>query len=162
MQRIQSQNHLFTEQRTNILPEERKPMEKKLPRWPWIVAAIAVLFVLQSVQQARYRSQVEHFPDDSIIGNGRPVLLQISSAYCIYCRRMLPTLTELAHEYTDRFTVAVVSLDKQPQAKQKYEVQAVPVQIFYDGQGQELFRHTGKMSRDEILDCWRRLGIEIP
>jgi thioredoxin-like negative regulator of GroEL len=137
-------------------------MKKNKSLWLIVLAALAALLIMQAVQTRRFNQKVQAFPDESVIGQGKPVLLQISSAGCIHCRLMLPTLTELADRYAEHFTVALVSLDKQPDAQQKYGVQAIPMQIFLDGQGTELFRHTGKLSKEEILDRWSQLGVEIP
>ncbi len=135
---------------------------KKNRFWLILAAALAALLAVQWSQSRRYQTQAAQFPDDSIIGQGRPVLVQVSSAGCIYCRQMMPTLTELAQTHSPYFQVAVVSLDKQPKAHQKYNVQAIPMQIFYDAQGQELARHVGAMSRREILQQWQQLGLSIP
>jgi thioredoxin 1 len=137
-------------------------MKKNKSLWLILAAALGALLVMQAVQISRYNRKVQAFPDDSVVGQGRPVLLQISSAGCIHCRRMMPVLTDLADQYAELFTVALVSLDKQPNAQTQYNVQAIPLQIFLDGQGTELFRHTGKLSKDEILNRWRQLGVEIP
>jgi thioredoxin 1 len=37
----------------------------------------------------------------------------------------------------------------------------IPTQIFYAADGEELFRHTGFYSREEILDKWHELGYEF-
>jgi len=118
------------------------------------------LIALQVFQSARYKRQTEAFPNDSIVGAGRPVLLEIGAASCIYCRRMMPVLTELAADESIGFAVALVSLDTQPEAREKYGVQAIPMQIFYDGQGRELDRHTGMLTREQIFERWRRLEID--
>ncbi|MEJ5259178.1 MAG: thioredoxin family protein [Anaerohalosphaeraceae bacterium] len=137
-------------------------MKQKNSVWLVIAAALALLLAVQFIQTRRYQTQTENFPDDSIVGQGRPVLVQITSASCIYCRRMMPTLTELARTHAPHFAIALVSLDRQPQAGRKYEVQALPMQIFYDAQGNELSRHVGAMSREEILNQWRQAGLAIP
>ncbi len=137
-------------------------MKTKNSIWLVVLAALASLWILQIVQTRRYQAQTEQFPDDSIVGQGKPVLVQITSASCIYCRQMMPTLTELAQTHAPYFVIALVSLDKQPQAQTKYSVQAIPIQIFYDSQGNEQFRHVGTLSRQEILQQWRLLGLPIP
>jgi thioredoxin 1 len=137
-------------------------MKPKNSVWLVVLAALALLAVVQILQTRRYQKQAEQFPDDSIVGQGRPVLVQISSAGCMYCRRMMPALAELAQTHSDYFAVAVVSLDRRPDASRRYEVQAVPMQVFYDAEGRELCRHVGAMSREDILQQWRKAGIAIP
>lgn len=129
--------------------------------WLMVLGVLGFWIALQAVQSVRYNRQAESFPGDLIVGRGKPVLLQIGSATCGYCRQMLPALTELANQQAD-FSVALVSLDKQPAAAAKYEVQAIPMQIFYDGRGKELYRHTGYLSKAEILNQWRQLAVKEP
>lgn len=135
-------------------------MDKKRRIWLVVLGVLGLWIALQAVQILRYNRQTESLPDDAIVGQGRPVLLQISSANCGYCRQMLPVLTELANREESDFAVALVSLDKRPAAEDKYGVRAIPMQIFYDGRGNELYRHTGYLSKPEIHDLWRQLGIE--
>ena len=37
----------------------------------------------------------------------------------------------------------------------------IPTQIFYDASGNELFRHTGFIAKEDILAKWKELGIEL-
>ena len=124
------------------------------------VVVVGLVLAVQFVQISRYNRQISAFPDASVVGQGRPVLLEIGSSTCMYCRRMLPVLIELAGEEPKNFTVALVSLDRNPAAQKIYNVQAIPMQIFYDGQGRELYRHTGVLSREEILSRWLKLGVD--
>lgn len=137
-------------------------MKKKNSIWLVVFAALALLGIFQVVQTRRYLIQMKQFPDDSIVGQGKPVLVQITSASCLHCRRMMPTLTELAQTHAGHFLIALVSLDRQPQTAARYQVQAVPMQVFYDAQGKELARHVGVMSREEILQQWRQAGVALP
>lgn len=137
-------------------------MKKNKSIWLIVAAALGALFAVQAIQTMRYNRKTADFPDDSAVGQGKPVLVQISSAGCPPCRRMIPVLTDLADQYAEYFTAALVCLDKQPGAQKKYNVQAVPTQIFYDGRGEELYRHSGALTAGQILDRWRQLGVEIP
>ena len=37
----------------------------------------------------------------------------------------------------------------------------IPTQIFYDGAGKELARHSGFIGKEDILSQWRKLGYEF-
>ena len=135
-------------------------MKKNRHIWLIGLAVLGAWLGVQGWQISRYNRQTAAFPDDSIVGQGKPVLVEIGAASCIYCRRMIPVLTETAAEYGDQFSVALVSLDRQPGAQERYGVQAIPTQVFYDGGGHELYRHTGSLSKQEILDRWQQLGVD--
>jgi len=134
-------------------------MKRNKTTWLIVMGVVVLWIALQAVQITRYNRQVESLPDDSIVGEGQPVMVQFSAASCGYCRRMLPVLTEMAAGEETFFSVALVSLDKRPSAQDQYDVQAIPMQIFYDSGGNELYRHTGYLSKQEIIDRWRQLGV---
>lgn len=136
-------------------------MKKNKSLWLIILAALAGLFLLHVFQIGRFNRQSSNFSDESVIGQGKPVLLQISSADCPPCRRMMPVLADLNARYADHFTIALISLDNQPQAQSRYNVQAVPTQIFFDEQGNALHRHTGGLTADQVLSLWSQLGVKI-
>jgi thioredoxin 1 len=37
----------------------------------------------------------------------------------------------------------------------------IPTQIFYDADGNELFRHEGFYAKEDILAKWAELGIDL-
>jgi thioredoxin 1 len=50
--------------------------------------------------------------------------------------------------------------EKEDVAKQ-YKILMIPTQIFFDAQGNELFRHEGFIPKEDILKKWAELGIEL-
>ena len=44
-----------------------------------------------------------------------------------------------------------------------YQVKLIPppTQIFFDASGNELFRHQGFFSREDILAKWKELGVDL-
>jgi len=66
---------------------------------------------------------------------------------------MKPVLEVLRRDHGTR--IAVVSVDLIAQREhnyiQRYRIQLMPTQIFFDAQGREIGRNLGKISGDEIL-----------
>jgi hypothetical protein len=56
----------------------------------------------------------------------------------------------------DRITVADVDILREREYISRFQIRLMPTQIFFDAQGQEIGRHMGKISGDEIL---ARLGL---
>ena len=94
------------------------------------------------------------------VRSGLPVLLQFGSPGCPPCRQMTPILDELRADYAKKFQVRHIDVWKYPTEGQKYGITKIPTQIFYDTQGRELYRHVGFLSKKEILDTWKKLGIK--
>lgn len=95
------------------------------------------------------------------ISSGLPVLLELGSHGCPPCRRMMPMLNELKAEYAGKFQIRYIDVWKDASAGSKYGVRKIPTQIFYDRNGNEVFRHVGFYSKRDILATWKRLGVKL-
>jgi thioredoxin 1 len=90
-----------------------------------------------------------------------PRLVEVGSDTCVPCRAMMPVLEELRHDYSGRLRVDVIDLVRSPAEADPFHVVAMPTQIFIDPSGRELHRHLGFISKAEIVDTWRRLGVDL-
>ena len=90
-----------------------------------------------------------------------PRLVDLGSTTCIPCKRMAPILDELKTEYADRFVVEVIDVRERPEASDEYGIRLIPTQIFYDAEGNELWRHEGFIDKASILARWRELGFSF-
>lgn len=90
--------------------------------------------------------------------SGIPRLVDLGAGRCVPCKAMAPILEDLDRDFAGRLEVVFLDVWKDPEAGRAHGVSMIPTQIFYDGQGRELFRHEGFFSRQEILDTWKRLG----
>ena len=143
-----------------------------------IVAAVAVLatgaIVLKQIpENSGKKSKTEAANPNaapSRAGNGEtasdqeenlPRLVDLGSAKCVPCKMMEPILEELKDEYSDTFTVEFIDVRKEQEKAQKYNFRIIPTQIFYGSEGNELFRHEGFFSKQDILETWEEHDIEI-
>jgi thioredoxin 1 len=106
-------------------------------------------------------------PEPASLGSGAapaglPRLVDLGADSCIPCKAMAPILVELRTEYAGRFQVDFIDVWKNPGAADPYHIYAIPTQVFFDGDGKELARHEGFLSKSDILATWRRLGYEFP
>lgn len=90
-----------------------------------------------------------------------PKLLDLGAGTCIPCKMMEPILEELTKEYAGKLDVQFIDVRKDPDAGRKYGTKLIPTQIFFDASGKELFRHEGFYSREDILNKWKELGIDL-
>ncbi len=94
-------------------------------------------------------------------GGGIPKLVDLGASTCIPCKLMAPILEELRAEFQGRFDVVFIDVRENPEESGRYGISIIPTQIFYDGTGEELFRHEGFFSREDILNTWERLGFDF-
>jgi thioredoxin 1 len=90
-----------------------------------------------------------------------PSLVEFSAGDCGPCKTMGPILDELAREYEGRLRVETIDIWKRPTAGEEHNIRMYPTQIFYDAMGNELFRHEGFFSKDDILAQWKDLGQDF-
>lgn len=90
-----------------------------------------------------------------------PRLLDLGATKCIPCKKMAPILEELKKEYEGRLDVEFIDVWRTPGVAGQYGIQSIPVQIFFDASGKELYRHEGFFAKEEILSKWSELGIDL-
>lgn len=92
---------------------------------------------------------------------GLPRLVDFGSDKCIPCKMMAPVLDALKSEYRGRLDVVFVDVEKDPAAGEKYGVQSIPTQVFYDADGNELYRHEGFYAKSDIVARLRQLSVNL-
>ncbi|MFW6169861.1 MAG: thioredoxin family protein [Planctomycetota bacterium] len=90
-----------------------------------------------------------------------PKLLDLGATKCIPCKMMAPILDELRDEYAGRMEVEFIDVWQNPDAATPYGIEEIPTQIFFDASGKELTRHTGFMSKEDILKTWEEHGVDL-
>ena len=90
-----------------------------------------------------------------------PRLVDLGADKCIPCKMMAPILEELKTAYAGQMEVEFIDVWKNPDAGKSHAIRSIPTQIFYDAQGNELFRHEGFFGKDDMLAKWRELGVDL-
>ncbi len=90
-----------------------------------------------------------------------PRLVDLGSVRCQSCLAMVPVLEALTSEYEGRLEVLFIDVWKEPGEADRYGIQLIPTQIFFDSGGKELFRHEGFFSREDIMAKWKDLGFKF-
>ncbi len=90
-----------------------------------------------------------------------PELLELGSVTCIPCKVMAPILDELRKTFDGQLEVDFIDVWKNEEAGQQYGIRSIPTQIFFDADGNEIFRHEGFYPRDDIVAKWKELGVDL-
>jgi thioredoxin 1 len=90
-----------------------------------------------------------------------PHLIDLGAGKCIPCKMMKPILNDLTENYKEQFKITFIDVWENQDKAKYYGVKIIPTQIFYDAEGNELFRHEGFYSKEDILGKWKELGINI-
>ncbi len=77
------------------------------------------------------------------------VLVDFWATWCAPCRRLAPTVDQLAAEYSGRITVAKVDIDENPMTPSKFMVRGIPtLLLFKDGDLKETV--VGLAGKDDL------------
>jgi thioredoxin 1 len=78
--------------------------------------------------------------------------IQLGSDKCTPCRMMAPIIEEIKQEYpqVELLYYDVWTREGQPYG-QKYNIRAIPTQVFLDAAGNEYFRHVGFFPKEELV-----------
>ncbi len=92
---------------------------------------------------------------------GIPKLVNLGSTMCVPCRMMEPELEELEKEYDGILYVEKIDVIRNQDRARYYGVNMIPVQIFFDKDGNELERNLGFISKEDIVKKFAELGIDL-
>lgn len=92
--------------------------------------------------------------------NKRLMMMDLGSVTCIPCKMMVPLMDELAKELQGKVDIQFVDIYKRGDLAQKYRINAIPTQIFFDKNGKELFRHLGFYPKADIMAKLKELGLK--
>ena len=87
-------------------------------------------------------------------------VLDLGSEGCIPCEKMKPILAELKTGLKGKVDVEFIDVAKDAAAADKYGIQTIPTQIFFDASGKEVTRHIGFMPKADILAQLRQMGTK--
>ena len=87
-------------------------------------------------------------------------MVDLGARKCIPCKLMAPILEKLEKEYAGKAAIVFVDVWEDKEPAKRFGIRAIPTQIFFDTNGQEVYRHVGFMSEEAIVGRLKRLGVE--
>ena len=154
--------------------ESSKERKSAMPVF-WRIVVIAVLIVViaavlifkfaesdQAIEQQSVNSSSNIVAQvNEPVEEPHPILVDLGSDKCIPCQMMEPVLEELRKEYEGKLDVVFINIRTDYEEAEKYSIRVIPTQIFYSPAGDELFRHVGFFSKEDILKTWKELGFDL-
>jgi len=89
-------------------------------------------------------------PVDQARLSGRPSLIDFGATGCGPCDMMTPILDKLKKKYQEKLNVLFVHVQEEKILSARYGIRSIPVQVFFDKNGTEVFRHTGFFPEAEL------------
>jgi hypothetical protein len=91
--------------------------------------------------------------------SGRPTFVVFSVVGC--CDRMHPVVEIVSRRYAETLNVVFVNISEEEVLSSIYGVSAIPVEIFYDASGREVFRYRRAMSVKDVVEKFKELGVAL-
>jgi len=99
-------------------------------------------------------------PVDKARHSGKPSVIDFGRGGCVPCDMMTPILDELQKAYAGQCNVLFCHVGENPMLAARYNVQTIPLQVFFDTAGHEVFRHVGFFPKEQMLAKMAELGVK--
>jgi len=127
------------------------------------LAAIFSITGCSNNTEAQQNAAEKTSPQNIVAGvsAGRITFIELGSDSCMPCRAMKPVTASIAQKYKGKVDVVFYDVwtDAGAPQAQKYNIEAIPTQVFLDAQGKEFFRHTGFFPEENIERVLASKGI---
>jgi thioredoxin 1 len=96
---------------------------------------------VQTLTDANFEQTVNHTP--------QPVLVDFWAEWCGPCRRLSPTVDELARDYDGRIVVGKMNVDENPATPMRFSIRGIPTLLLFKG-GQLVEQVVGLADKDQL------------
>ena len=132
-----------------------------------LLLAVSLLWLLSGCQsdtspqeETALIPDLASIPLEQALSSGLPTIAEFGRGVCVPCKEMKPILEELATEYQGNLNVVIVEVDDRMDQVRQYGIMAIPTQIVFDSNGNEITRHVGFWPKEEMVEQFRNMGIE--
>jgi thioredoxin 1 len=127
---------------------------------PLIISAVLFLLITTGLR-ADTPSPEEH---ENFLKNlpvkGMVTMIDLGKKNCTQCKMMAPILEKLKVKYDGKAAIVFINLLEDPEQQYRFNLKALPTQIFFDTEGKEVYRHVGFMSEKDIVAQLNEMGLE--
>jgi thioredoxin 1 len=79
----------------------------------------------------------------------QPILVDFWAEWCGPCRRLAPTVDELANDYNGKVLVAKMNVDENPATPMRFSIRGIPTLLLFKG-GQLVEQVVGLADKDQL------------
>jgi thioredoxin 1 len=87
--------------------------------------------------------------DQSVIKAAKPVLVDFWAEWCGPCKRLAPTIDELASDFDGRVVVGKLNVDDNPAVAGRFSIRGIPTLLLFKG-GQIVEQVVGLADKDHL------------
>jgi thioredoxin 1 len=90
---------------------------------------------------------------------GTPTMLDLGANECVPCKMMVPVMEKVERKYEGKAAIVFIDVWKDKEPAKRFNIRAIPTQIFFDKEGKEVHRHEGFMSEADIDRIFKNMGV---
>ena len=87
--------------------------------------------------------------ETSVLKADKPVLVDFWAEWCGPCKRLGPTIDQLAGEYAGKLTIGKLNVDDNPDTTVKFQIRGIPAVLLFKG-GQLVDQVIGAAPKEEF------------
>ncbi len=99
-------------------------------------------------------------PVDKARMSGKPTMVEFGAKGCFPCDMMQPILDRLRKKFPKKLNVVFVHVGQNRLLGARFGIRSIPVQVFYDQKGKEVFRHVGFYAEEEVMKQLAKIGVK--
>jgi len=93
---------------------------------------------------------------------GKVTMIDLGAKKCIPCKMMAPILVKMEKIYQGKAVVAFIDVWQHRNQAKRFQIRAIPTQIFFNKEGKEVYRHIGFFGEKEIVHQFTKMGVSPP
>lgn len=93
---------------------------------------------------------------------GMVTMIDLGAKKCVPCKMMAPILAKLKIAYKGKADIVFIDVWENKKQAPRFNIRAIPTQIFYNAQGEEIYRHVGFLDEQSIVEQLTKMGVATP
>jgi thioredoxin 1 len=127
-------------------------MKQALKKWSVLVVMLMLFFTTGAFAQDYL----------NVPAKGKVTMIDLGAKKCIPCKMMAPIIAKLEAAYKGSADIVFIDVWKNKQPAKRFKIKAIPTQIFFNEQGEEVYRHVGFLDEKSIVAQMTKMGVQEP
>lgn len=87
-----------------------------------------------------------------LLASGKPLVIDFWATWCGPCKRLAPTIEELATEYEGRVNIGKCDVEEDDELAMQFQVSSIPTIVFFNKQGEMFKRLVGLQTKATLAE----------
>lgn len=93
------------------------------------------------------------------LGQGYPVMFEFGKGSCNACKEMGELIYRLKQQ-NPQYRLFYIDVGRERQAAADHGIRMIPTQLFFDRNGNEVYRHIGGFTTEEFIETLHKYGFD--